>query len=218
MKLDPLPTATRLTRQFYENYDTVSLARALLGQKLVTAFRGVETAGMIVEVEAYLGKEDPACHAARGMTERNRVMFRSPGYCYVYLIYGMYHCVNVVSDPEGVGSAVLIRAVEPLSGIDVMRRRRSMSRAARDIDIARGPGRLCDALGIVRGWSGEHFADSSKIWIEPYQRVSSAGIGITGRIGISAGGDMPLRFFIAESRFVSRAPSKVGASRAGRRS
>lgn len=194
---------SRLPRAFYVKHDTISLAQALLGQRLVTFTRGKETSGMIVEVEAYLGKDDPACHAARGMTERNRVMFCSPGHCYVYLIYGMYHCVNVVSDPAGVGSAVLIRSVEPLTGLEVMRRRREMESKAKDRDLARGPGRLCEALGIVRSWSGDHLANSARIWIEPYECFPRSAVGVSGRIGISAGGDMPLRFFLRDNRFVS---------------
>ena len=193
----------RFPRAFYAKHETISLAQALLGQRLVTLTRGKETSGMIVEVEAYLGKDDPACHAARGVTERNRVMFRSPGHCYVYLIYGMYHCVNVVSDPEGVGSAVLIRAVEPLTGLEVMRRRRKVAPEAKDRDVARGPGRLCEALGIVRSWSGDHLANSARIWIEPYECFPRSAVGVSGRIGISAGGDMPLRFFLRDNRFVS---------------
>ena len=191
----------RLIHHFYEQYDTEVLAKSLLGSRLVTSFRGVRTSGVIVEVEAYLGFDDPACHAARGMTPRNEVMFRSPGHCYVYLIYGMYHCVNVVSDPEGVGSAVLIRAVEPLEGIDVMSRRRGAS--VKQLDLARGPGRLCEALGISTKLSGEHFAESSCIWIEPHTRFRPAQIETSGRIGISAGGEMPLRFFVRNCPWVS---------------
>lgn len=192
---------SRLPVDFYADEGTEALARSLLGTRLVTVSRGARTSGVIVEVEAYLGFNDPACHAARGPTKRNAVMFRAPGYCYVYLIYGMYHCVNVVSDPEGVGSAVLIRAVEPLEGIEVMRRRRGSS--IKDIDLARGPGRLCEALGISTGMSGEHFANSSRIWIEPHTIFDSSRISASGRIGISVGKDMPLRFFVKDNPWVS---------------
>lgn len=191
----------RLPLDFYTHEGTEDLAKSLLGAKLVTVSRGARTSGVIVEVEAYVGVNDPACHAARGPTKRNAVMFRSPGHCYVYLIYGMYHCVNVVSDPEGIGSAVLIRAVHPLEGIDVMRRRRG--RSVRQLDLARGPGRLCEALGISTGMSGEHFADSSRIWIEPHVDVDPSRIGVSGRIGISVGQDMPLRFFVKDNPWVS---------------
>jgi DNA-3-methyladenine glycosylase len=191
----------RLPRAFYADEGTEALAKSLLGMRLVTASRGARTSGIIVEVEAYLGDNDPACHAARGITKRNAVMFQAPGHCYVYLIYGMYHCVNVVSDPEGVGSAVLIRAIEPLEGIEVMRRRRG--RAVKLCDLARGPGRLCEALGISTGMSGEHFAESSRIWIEPHTSFDKSKIGVSGRIGISVGQNMPLRFFVKDSPWVS---------------
>jgi DNA-3-methyladenine glycosylase len=191
----------RLTLDFYEGEGTEALARSLLGTRLVTVSRGVRTSGVIVEVEAYLGANDPACHAARGLTKRNAAMFRAPGHCYVYLIYGMYHCVNVVSDPEGVGSAVLIRAVEPLEGLEVMQRRRGSS--VKPIDLARGPGRLCEALAISTEMSGEHLVESSRIWIEPHTTFEPSKIGVSGRIGISAGQDKPLRFFVKDCAWVS---------------
>jgi len=220
---------TRYNTHFFHSSATIPLAKQLLGAKLVTCISGVRTAGLIVEVEAYLGSEDPACHAARGETPRNEVMFRAPGHCYVYLIYGMYHCVNVVSDPEGVGSAVLIRAIEPVEGIEEMARRRwgeaVERRARRDLPIAmrsgsggvrlgptsteiprnlaRGPGRLCQALGITRELSGEHFAKSSQIWIEPSSSVATNQIATSGRIGITHGGELPLRFYVEGSRWVS---------------
>lgn len=193
----------RLGKRFFER-DTVSLARSLLGAKLVTCNRGVITSGAIVEVEAYLGFNDPACHAARGRTSRTEVMFKAGGHCYVYLIYGMYHCVNVVSESEGVGCGVLIRAVEPLEGIDVMYRRRGLSKGASTKDLARGPGRLCQALGITKQCLGEHFSSSSRIWLEPHIRHDKEAIAISGRIGVSQGADLPLRFFIKESAWVSR--------------
>ena len=182
--------------------DTVSLARSLLGKSLVTVRRGVRTSGVIVEVEAYLGSNDPACHAARGMTPRNEVMFRSAGHCYVYLIYGMYHCVNVVSEDVGVGSAVLIRAVEPREGLACMARRRGLKPQATR-DLARGPGRLCQAFGIRTAMSGDHFVSSPSIWLERGAKVPDAMIGVTGRIGIAAGAELPLRFFLRGCPFVS---------------
>jgi len=197
--------AERFVHGFYAGHKTESLARRLLGARLVTQRAGARTSGIIVEVEAYLGTNDPACHAARGLTKRNAVMFRAPGHCYVYLIYGMYHCVNVVSDPEGVGSAVLIRAVEPVEGVDIMRRRRGGG-AVRPYDLARGPGRLCDALGISTRLSGEHFAESSRIWIEPFTQWKPSQIGVSGRIGITAGADLPLRFFVKDNPWVSGKP------------
>lgn len=196
-----VPSTVRLGSSFYA-LGTEVLARKLIGARLVTVNRGVRTSGMIVEVEAYLGANDPACHAARGMTPRNEVMFRGPGHCYVYLIYGMYHCVNVVSDPEGVGSAVLIRAVEPLEGSEVMRRRRGGERV-RALDLARGPGRLCEAFGITKSFSGEHLTESARIWLEQYRSFRNTEIAATGRIGISRGQELPLRFFVRGSPWVS---------------
>lgn len=191
----------RITGAFFEQ-ETRDLARALLGKRLVTSSRGVETSGMIVEVEAYLGSNDPACHAARGMTKRNEVMFRAPGYCYVYLIYGMYHCVNLVSDPEGVGSAVLIRAVEPLEGLEAMRRRRKQEKL-KPKALARGPGRLCEAFGINATFSGEHFESSQKIWLEHLHEPSPRTIASSGRIGITKGVDLQLRFYLQDTPWVS---------------
>ncbi len=182
--------------------DTVSLAKSLLGKRLVSFADRKLTSGRIVEVEAYLGSNDPACHASRGVTARNEVMFRSAGHCYVYLIYGMYHCVNVVSEGAGVGSAVLIRAVEPVEGLDVMKGRRGRG-GQFERDLARGPGRLCQAFGIERGISGQHFVSSPVIWLEDAPQVSEGEISASGRIGISVGADLQLRFFLEGSRFVS---------------
>jgi DNA-3-methyladenine glycosylase len=191
----------RLTQSFYEQ-ETVALARALLGKKLVTRARGQVTSGIVVEVEAYLGSDDPACHAARGITARNAVMFKDAGHCYVYLIYGMYYCVNVVSERAGVGSAVLIRAVEPLEGVPIMEKRREF--AGRKIhDLARGPGRLCDALGITTSLSGAQLTMSDRVWIEPCGDIASRAVGVSGRIGISQGAELPLRFFVKQSPWVS---------------
>jgi DNA-3-methyladenine glycosylase len=205
----------RYGMDFYRGLDTETLARSLLGARLVTAARGSVTSGMIVEVEAYLGSGDPACHAARGKTARNAVMFEAAGHCYVYLIYGMYLCMNVVSDPEGVGSGVLLRAVQPLEGIAAMQRRRSVGRAATvgDRDLTRGPGRLCQALGISHRFGGEHFATSSRVWIEPYRQIPDREVAHSGRIGISAGADLPLRFYLENNPWVSGVRSKAISQR-----
>jgi DNA-3-methyladenine glycosylase len=191
----------RLPQSFFERA-TRQVAQSLLGKVLVSLRDGELVAGRIVETEAYLGKDDPACHAARGMTPRNEVMFRSGGYCYVYLIYGMYHCVNVVTERAGFGSAVLIRAVEPLEGLDVMGARRG--RACRRMeDLARGPGRLCQAFAIGRDLSGAHYGDSREIWLEDGQPIRRADIGSSGRIGIREGEDLQLRFYEKSSPFAS---------------
>ncbi len=191
----------RFAHDFFQREGTEALSRTLLGTRLVTVVRGVRTSGEIVEVEAYLGSNDPACHAARGITKRNSAMFSTPGHCYVYLIYGLYYCVNVVTDPEGVGSAILIRAVVPTEGLHAMKRRRGSSDPHQ---LARGPGRLCQSFGISSGFSGEHFATSSRIWIEPYRQYSPDLVGVSPRIGISVGQDLPLRFFVKGSPWLSR--------------
>lgn len=198
-------TSGRHTQAFYHGIETEGLARKLLGCQLVTAVRGMRVSGEIVEVEAYLSADDPACHAARGMTKRNSAMFKGAGHCYVYLIYGMYHCVNVVSDPEGAGSGVLIRAVAPGEGIEVMKRRRGLSDLRA---LARGPGRLCQSFGISSTLSGQHLATSNRIWIEPFREYAPREVGVSGRIGIAAGKELPLRFFVKGSPWVSGKPSQ----------
>lgn len=127
-----------LPRSFYAR-DTQTVARELLGRHVVHRLDGVERVGRIVEVEAYLGPHDRAAHSCRGVTPRTRVMFGSPGHAYVYLVYGMHHCLNVVTEPEGHGSAVLIRALEPVSNLT---------------GKACGPGLLCKALGVDRRLNG----------------------------------------------------------------
>jgi len=135
--------------------DTVSVARELVGCRLVVRSGGQEVAGRIVEVEAYGGGEDPASHAGRGPTPRSAIMFGPPGVAYVYLIYGMHHCLNFVTEEDGTPGAVLVRAVEPQEGRDLMADRRGLDPArARDRDLCAGPGRLCQAFGIDLGWNG----------------------------------------------------------------
>src|SRR5687767_2045780 len=135
-----------LPRSFYEQ-ETITVAKQLLGKVLVHKSFGGVTAGKIVETEAYLEQDDPANHAARGQTVRNAAMFGPPGYSYIYLIYGMYSCFNVVTGAEGVGEAVLIRALEPLEGIDVMQQRRSIQDVHK---LCNGPGKLVIAMGITK--------------------------------------------------------------------
>jgi DNA-3-methyladenine glycosylase len=189
--LAPLP------REFY-NRPAIEVARALLGTVLVHG----ATSGRIVETEAYLGPQDRAAHSWRGITPRTRVLFGEPGHAYVYLIYGMYECLNVVAEPEGSPGCVLIRAVEPLGGIALMRRRRRPG--ARGIeDLANGPGKLTLALGISRRHNGADFT-RGPLTIHPSASLEKIDVGVSPRIGIRHCADWPLRFFIAESRFVSR--------------
>lgn len=190
-----------LPRAFY-NRPAIEVARALLGTVLVHGTSsGRITAGRIVETEAYLGLQDRAAHSFRGITPRTRVLFGEPGHAYVYLIYGMYECLNVVAEPEGSPGCVLIRALEPLEGLPRMRRRRP---AARGIEnLANGPGKLTLALGISRRHNGADLTSGS-LTIHPPQQPEEIQIGVSARIGIQHCADWPLRFFVQGNRFVSR--------------
>jgi DNA-3-methyladenine glycosylase len=186
---DPLP------RSFY-SHNTVRVARALLGK--IVVHKG--TSGRIVETEAYLGIDDGAAHSARGLTPRTRVIFGPPGHAYVYLIYGMYDCLNLIAEPEGVAGGVLIRALEPLTGLDEMRRRRPQAR--RDEDLANGPGKLTRALGITLKDNGVDVT-RGPITVHAPEDTTPFKIGISRRIGITKSADLPLRFFIEGNRSVS---------------
>jgi len=188
--LKPLP------RSFYER-PTVQVARDLLGKIIVHK----ECSGRIVETEAYLGSGDLAAHSARGPTPRNCVIFGPPGHAYVYFIYGMYECLNLIAEPAGVAGCVLIRALEPLEGIARMRRRRPTAR--RDEDLANGPGKLTRALGIGLKHNGADLT-CGPIQVFADENQPAFDIGVSPRIGITKSADLPLRFFIEGSRFVSR--------------
>ncbi len=189
-----------LPPDFYAHETTV-IARALLGRILVHETSRGTVAGRIVETEAYL-TDDPACHAYGGKkTPRTAVMFGPPGTAYIYLVYGMHHCFNVVTGPEGTGEAVLIRALEPVYGIELMRVNRNQSSLH---NLCSGPGKLVSAMGITQALNG---------WalIEPTLYLADSSVGaeefsavITTRIGISKGADLPLRFYIKDSPFISR--------------
>jgi len=192
---EPLP------RWFY-NRPAVEVARALLGTVLVHgSTSGRITSGRIVETEAYLGLEDRAAHSFRGVTPRTRVLFGRPGHAYVYLIYGMYECLNVVAEPEGSPGCVLIRALEPLEGIPRMQRRRPQARGIEA--LANGPGKLTLALGISRRHNGTDLTKGN-LTIHPPAIKEKLSIGVSPRIGIRHCADWPLRFFIEGNRFISR--------------
>lgn len=189
-----------LSPDFYQK-DTIEVARSLLGAKLVHFSPAGLTSGLIVETEAYLSRGDPACHAARGKTKRNAAMFGPPGRAYVYFIYGNHYCFNVVTGREGVGEAVLIRALEPRDGLDLMQVRRGFGQKIRN--LTNGPGKLCQAMGIT----GEHNGVSLQeypFFIAAADRVQDAAIGVSSRIGISRGQDKPWRFFVQGNPFLSR--------------
>ena len=185
-----------LKRDFYAR-PTVEVARALLGKVLVHG----PAAGIIVETEAYLGGDDLAAHSARGVTPRTRVIFGPPGHAYVYFIYGMYECLNLVTEPDGRPGAVLIRAIEPAAGLDLMWQRRPAARKLED--LASGPGKLTLALAVTRAQDGADVTRGSLVVRQPIER-RTIEIQVGPRVGITHCADWPLRFTIQGSRFVSR--------------
>lgn len=160
----------------------------------------------IVETEAYLGTGDRAAHAWRGPTPRTQVLFGPPGHAYVYLIYGMYECLNFAVEPEGSAGCVLIRALEPVSGLSLMRRRRG---GVGDEQLANGPGKLTMAMGINRSHNG---VDVTRGQLTVCDADGTFETGASPRIGIRHNVDWPLRFFIEENRFVSHAPTRAASS------
>jgi DNA-3-methyladenine glycosylase len=187
-----------LKRAFYERA-TIEVARDLLGKIVVHG----PTAGMIVETEAYPGGDDLASHSARGITPRTRVIFGPPGHAYVYFIYGMYQCLNLICEPDGTAGGVLVRALEPLAGIDIMRGRRPAARKVED--LASGPGKLTLAMAIGPQYNGVDVTRGSLVVREP-AAPRHFEIRITPRIGISQCVDAPLRFVIAGNSSVSKTP------------
>lgn len=185
---------------FYDR-PTDQVARELLGKQMVRADRQGVRRGRIVEVEAYLSVGDPACHAARGRNRKNASMFGSPGTAYVYAIHARW-CFNVVTEGKDVPCAVLIRALEPLEGQSCMHARRGI---AKPLDLARGPARLCEALDIDRQFDGWNLARGEQLWIasDPTFDSIASRIGVSGRIGISAAQELPLRFFLRDTAYVS---------------
>ncbi len=187
--------------------DTVALARFLLGKIVVRQIGKRLLSGRIVETEAYL-EADPACHAFRGMTPRNRSLFLEAGHAYVYLCYGTSRMLNVSSESAGIGAGVLLRALEPLSGIDHMQRARNVSGLR---DLARGPGRLAEALRIELAHDGLDLCRRGSLWIGD-DGASVGAIGESVRIGLTKGADARLRYFVAGSGYVSGSRSLNGAA------
>lgn len=208
MILDTLPASDRLMlgsqvlAPFFERSPAL-VAPGLLGAVLLSTAGGVVTAGRIVETEAYLGAEDAGSHAAtRGITRRNAVMYGPPGTAYVYFTYGNHHMVNLVCEPEGVAGAVLIRALEPLLGIETMAGRRG---GRSDRELCSGPGKLAAALGVDLSDNGTELG-VGRLSVYDGQRCSSAEIVTSGRIGLSSGHELELRWYVRDSVHVSRGP------------
>lgn len=193
----------RLPREFYTR-PTLTVAQELLGQRLVRLLDGQRLAGRIVEVEAYLGETDQASHARPGRTQRNAPMYGPPGHAYVYFIYGMYYCLNAVTEPEGSPAAVLIRGLEPLEGLETMRRRRP---GHSDHDLSSGPGKLCQALAVDQALNCADLCQGDLLWIEAGAPVASAQVATSPRIGVR--GDprartVPWRFYVRHHPCLSR--------------
>jgi DNA-3-methyladenine glycosylase len=200
----------RLLRRAFFNRDPRMVGRELLGKLIVRRNGRKQLAGRIVEVEAYLGAGDLAAHAAAGHTARNAVLFGPPGHAYVYFIYGVHYCLNISCLPEGDAGCVLIRALEPISGIADMANARGLA----DLDLtslrelrklASGPGKLCEALGITRPRDN----DKNMLSLKSDLQVMSDGfrveeVAVTPRIGITKSAEMPLRYIMSNSPFVSR--------------
>jgi DNA-3-methyladenine glycosylase len=189
-----------LPRSFY-NRSTLKVAEELLGKALVHETKAGIAAGMIVETEAYIGEDDPACHAAPGPTQRNAPLYGPPGLAYVYLNYGIHYLVNAVTEAEGHPAAVLIRALHPVEGLSLMRKRRANGKPIDDADLCRGPGNLTRALGITLA---DNLLDltSSKLRIED-RGVTSGNVAWGSRIGIRVGVEHPWRCWIAGHPSVS---------------
>jgi DNA-3-methyladenine glycosylase len=189
----PIPSS------FYDR-PTEIVARELLGAVLELTTPEGTAAGRIVETEAYLGPDDPACHAVAGRTERTWHLHGPPGIAYVYFIYGVHWCFNAVTREEGHGSAVLVRAIEPVRGLALMRRRRPAAR--RDTDLTNGPGKLCQALGIDGAVNGVRL-DRRPLRILAGDPVDDADVSVTSRIGITQAAEWPLRWVVTDNAYVS---------------
>lgn len=187
----------KLTRSFFSR-PTLEVALDLLGKSIHYRSKQGELGARIVEVEAYIGEDDPACHAATGPTARNRVMYGPPGFSYVYFIYGMYYCFNIVTEREGYPAAVLVRAAEPTVGLEIMQAHSPRVRAS---TILSGPGKFCRAFGLTTRQSGVDLT-GPELFLRN-DGFAGGDVAISPRIGIRKGADLPYRCFLAQSAAVS---------------
>lgn len=199
----------KLSRQFYLREDAVQIARELLGKILVVpADDGERVSGMIVECEAYMGQIDRAAHSYGGRrTARNEITYGAGGFAYVFFIYGMYYQLNVVTHTIDTPHVVLVRALEPIDGIEIMRARRNVKgKTMPDKNLTSGPGKLTIAMGIDRGFNGEDLL-GDRIWLEEGKKFANKDIAVGKRIGIDYAGEdaeKPWRFWVKDNPFVSK--------------
>jgi DNA-3-methyladenine glycosylase len=200
-----------LSKEFYQGKDVLGISRRLLGKKLCSNINGEYTSGIIVESEAYKAPEDKASHAfGNKITPRTKTMFSPPGTGYVYIIYGMYHLFNVISGPEGIAHCILIRAVEPIEGIEVMKKRRGMQSVQKT--MTNGPGKFSIAMGIHKNFDGTDLTQKNDIWIEEaWPELDESEILIGPRVGMSTAeecSNWPYRFRVKGNKWTSK-PDKV---------
>lgn len=188
-----------LPREFYTRKTTI-VAKELLGKRIIRKLGNIRIEGKIVETEAYGGKEDPASHAYRGVTERNKVMFEEPGHVYVYFTYGNHWCLNFVAHEQNKPGAVLIRAIEPISGIEYMKKFRNISNLE---NLCNGPGKLTKALKIDKKLNGIDITKEGELYVVNSEEKNFE-VEVSSRIGIKKGKDKLWRFFIKGNPFVSR--------------
>lgn len=195
-----------LSHSFYRRDDVVNISRELLGMVLCTKFNGVvRTAGIITETEAYRGRDDKACHAHGKRTERTEVMYHDGGKAYVYLCYGIHYLFNIVTNTEGVADAILVRAIKPVEGIELMLTRRGQEKVTPKLTA--GPGRMSQSLGITTDYYGLDLTGNQSIWIEDRGHILTQDeIASSPRIGVDYAGEdakRPWRFFVKDSKWVS---------------
>lgn len=200
-KVDLIDFSKHLHKNFFTQ-KTEEVAKKLIGKLLVRKISGRFVAGKIVEVEAYLFENDPACHASVGKTHRNSPMFETGGTIYVYKIYGIHHCVNIVTETEGRGCAVLLRSAEPILGIQLFESFRGNVAVE---NLLKGPGNLAKGFNF-RVEDNFQNLFSERLFVQEFENFSEDQIGITSRIGIQKGKDLPLRFYLKGSKFVSNHP------------